>query len=49
MHKLGVENLVDLVKRVASMELAGLEEKQEPDEDKPESEIDEEITHPEQS
>lgn len=37
MHKLGVDNLVDLVKCVASMELVDLEEKQPPDEDKPES------------
>ncbi|MGB2862022.1 MAG: response regulator [Sedimentisphaerales bacterium] len=44
MHKLGVDNLVDLVKRVASMGLVDLEEKQPPDEDKPESEIDEEVT-----
>ncbi|MHC4322943.1 MAG: response regulator transcription factor [Planctomycetota bacterium] len=42
MHKLGVDNLVDLVKRVASMGLIDLEEKQPSDEDKPESEIGEE-------
>ena len=42
MHKLGVDNLVDLVKRVASMGLMDLEEKQAPA--KPESEIDEEVT-----
>jgi FixJ family two-component response regulator len=38
MHKLGVDNLVDLVKRVASMGLADLEKRQPPDEDKPDSE-----------
>ena len=47
MHKLGVDNLVDLVKRVASMGLFDLEEKHPPDEDEPESEIDEEVTPPE--
>ena len=47
MHKLGVDNLVDLVKRVGSMGLVDLEEKKPPDEDKPESEIDEQATHPE--
>lgn len=44
MHKLGVDNLVDLVKRVASMGLVDLEEKQPPDEDKPDSENNEEVT-----
>jgi FixJ family two-component response regulator len=43
MHKLGVDNLVDLVMRVASMGVIDLEKKQEPDENKPESEIDEEV------
>ena len=38
MHKLGVDNLVDLVKRVASMGLVDLTKKQMPDEDKPDSE-----------
>ena len=47
MHKLGVDNLVDLVKRVASMGLVDLEEKKPPDEVKPESEIDEQVTPPE--
>jgi len=47
MHKLGVDNLVDLVKRVASMGLVDLEEKQPPDEDKPDSENDEQVTPPE--
>ena len=35
MHKLGVDNLVNLVKRVASMELVDMEEKPEQDEDEP--------------
>ena len=35
MHKLGVDNLVDLVKRVAAMGLIDLEEKHLPSEDKP--------------
>jgi two-component system response regulator FixJ len=35
MHKLGVDNLVDLVKRVAVMGLVNLEEKKQSDEDKP--------------
>jgi len=43
MHKLGVDNVVDLVKRVASMGLADMEEKQEPDEEKPDSESDEQV------
>ncbi len=43
MHKLGVDNLVDLVKRVASMGLVDLEEKQPPDEDKPDSENNEQV------
>jgi FixJ family two-component response regulator len=43
MHKLGVDNLVDLVMCVASMGLIDLEKKQEPDENKPESETDEEV------
>ena len=47
MHKLGVDNLVDLVKRVASMGLVDLEEEPEQDEDKPDSENDEQVTHPE--
>ena len=42
MHKLGVDNLVDLIKRVASMGLVDLEQPPKPDEEKPESEIDEE-------
>ncbi len=47
MHNLGVDNLVDLVKRVASMGLVDLEEKQPPDEDKPGSENDVQVTPPE--
>ncbi len=47
MHKLGVDNLVDLVKRVASMGLVNLEEIQPPDEDKPNSENDEQVIPPE--
>ena len=43
MHKLGVDNLVDLIKRVASMGLVDLEEKPEQDEDKPDSENDEQV------
>lgn len=43
MHKLGVDNLVDLVKRVASMGLIDLEEKQPASEDKPDSENDEKV------
>jgi two-component system response regulator TtrR len=43
MHKLGVDNLVDLVKRVASMGLVDLEEKQPPDEGKSDSENDEQV------
>jgi len=43
MHKLGVENLVDLVKRVASMGLVDLEEQQEPNEDKPDSDNNEQV------
>lgn len=43
MHKLGVDNLVDLVKRVASMGLVDLVEKQPPDEDKPDSENNEQV------
>jgi DNA-binding NarL/FixJ family response regulator len=35
MHKLGVDNLVDLVKRVAAMGLIDLEEKQLSSKDKP--------------
>jgi two-component system response regulator FixJ len=38
MHKLGVDNLVDLVKRVASMGLIDLEEKKPPNKDEPNSE-----------
>ena len=41
MHKMGVDNLVDLVKRVATMGLVDLEEKQEPNETSPDSENDE--------
>jgi len=37
MHKLGVDNLVDLVKRVASMGLVDLEQKQPPNETSPDS------------
>ena len=40
MHKLGVDNLVDLVKRIAVMGLIYLEEKPELDEDKPDFEND---------
>jgi two-component system response regulator FixJ len=40
MHKLGVDNLVDLVKRVAVMGLIDLEEKKQPDKDKPNSKND---------
>ncbi len=43
MHKLGVDNLVDLVKRVASMGLVDLEKKSEQDEDKPDSENDKQV------
>ena len=38
MHKLGVDNLVDLIKRVASMGLVDLREKAEPDDSPPDSE-----------
>ena len=38
MHKLGVDNLVDLVKRVTSMGLIDLEEKKPPNEHEPNSE-----------
>jgi two-component system response regulator TtrR len=38
MHKLGVNNLIDLVKRIAGMGLIDLEEKPEQYEDKPDSE-----------
>ncbi|MFC1792684.1 response regulator transcription factor [Planctomycetota bacterium] len=41
MRKLGVDKIVDLVKRVVSMELVDLEEKQEPNETSPDSENDE--------
>ena len=41
MHKLGVDNLVDLVKRVASMGLVDLQEKAKQDENKPDPENDE--------
>jgi len=44
MHKLGVDNLVDLVKRIASMGLVDLEEKSEQDEDKLYSENNEQVT-----
>ena len=44
MHKLGVDNLVDLVKRIASMGLVDLEEKPEQDEDKLYSENNEQVT-----
>jgi len=40
MHKLGVDNLVDLIRRVASMGLVDLREKTEPDESPPDSEND---------
>lgn len=43
MHKLGVDNLVDLVKRIASMGLVDLEEKPEQDEDKLYSENNEHV------
>ena len=38
MHKLGVDNLVDLIRRVASMGLVDLREKIEPDDSPPDSE-----------
>lgn len=38
MHKLGVDNLVDLIKRVASMGLVDLRETSEPEESRPDSE-----------
>jgi two-component system response regulator TtrR len=38
MHKLGVDNVIDLIKRVASMGLVDLEEIQEPDETSPNDE-----------
>lgn len=41
MHKLGVDNLVDLVKRVASMGLVDLNEKKPENENMPDSETDE--------
>jgi two-component system response regulator FixJ len=41
MHKLGVDNLVDLVKRVAVMGLVDLEQKKPSDRNKPDSENDE--------
>ena len=41
MHKLGVDNLVDLVKRVASMGLVDLQEQPKLEENKPEYENDE--------
>jgi len=41
MHKLGVDNLVDLVKRVSTMGLIDLEEKKPPNEHEPNSENDE--------
>ena len=40
MHKLGVDNLVDLIKRVASMGLVDLREKTKPDDSSPDSEND---------
>jgi two-component system response regulator FixJ len=40
MHKLGVDNLVDLIRRVASMGLVDLRKKAEPDESSPDSEND---------
>ena len=43
MHKLGVDNIVDLVKRVIVMEIVDIEEKPEQDEDKPDSENDEQV------
>jgi len=43
MHKLGVDNLVDLVKRVASMGLIDLEKKQEHSENRSESENEEQV------
>jgi FixJ family two-component response regulator len=43
MHKLGVDNLVDLVKRVASMGLVDLEEKHPPDEGKKDPENNEQV------
>jgi len=44
MHKLGVDNLVDLVKRVSIMGLVDLKEKPEQNEDKPDSNSDEQVT-----
>jgi len=43
MHKLGVDNLIDLLKRVASLGLIDLDTTPPPDEDEPESKIDEQI------
>ena len=45
MRKLGVDNLVDLVKRVAAMGLIDLEEKLQQDGDKPDSDSGEQVTH----
>jgi two-component system response regulator FixJ len=47
MQKLGVDNLVNLVKRVSAMRLIDLEEKQEQDQDKLYPEHDEQATPPE--
>ena len=44
MHKLGVDNLVDLVKRVSIMGLVDQKEKPEQNEDKPDSNSDEQVT-----
>jgi two-component system response regulator FixJ len=44
MHKLGVDNLVDLVKRVASMGLVDLQEKSKPQQDKPDLDSSEQAT-----
>ena len=41
MNKLGVDNIVDLVKRVLSMGLVDVEKPQPPDEDKSDSENEE--------
>jgi hypothetical protein len=43
MRKLGVDNVVGLVKRAISMGLVDLEEKQEPNETSPDSENDEQV------
>jgi two-component system response regulator FixJ len=44
MHKLGVDNLVDLVKLVASMGLVDIQQKPKPQQDKPDLDSSEQIT-----